>query len=120
MVSIKRFEDIVAWSKSRELTNKMYRTFDGNRDFGFRDQIQRASVSIMNNIAEGYERRSTKDFSRFLVIAKASCGEVRSMLYLAEDLEYISEEKRIELQNLSIEISKLISGFIESIKDYQS
>jgi four helix bundle protein len=120
MASITRFEDIVAWSKSRELTNEIYRAFGANKDFGFKDQIQRASVSIMNNIAEGYERRSTKDFSRFLVIAKASCGEVRSMLYLAEDLVYISAEKRVELQNLSTEISKLISGFIESIKDYHN
>jgi four helix bundle protein len=117
MVSIKRFEDIVAWSKARKLTNEIYRTFSDSRDFGFRDQIQRASVSIMNNIAEGYERRSAKDFSRFLVMAKASCAEVRSMLYLAEDLAYISSEKRAELQNVTVEISMLISGFIKSIKD---
>ena len=112
-MKIEKFEDIIAWKKSKELTIHIYRCFSVNRDFDFKDQIQRASVSIMNNIAEGYERRGDKEFKRFLYIAKGSCGEVRSMLYLSLDLKYISEEKYKFLSDLTIEISKILSGFIK-------
>ena len=110
---IDRFEDIIAWQKSKELTLLVYARFSNNKDYGFRDQIQRASVSIMNNIAEGFERRSTKDFRHFLYMSKASCGEVRSMLYLAKELKYISNKEFEEFYNLSIDISRLLSGFIK-------
>lgn len=112
-MKIKRFEDIIAWQKAKELIVKIYRKFKDTRDFGFKDQIQRASVSIMNNIAEGFERGSDADFKRFLFIAKASCGEVRSMLYLAEELNYFTDIEFKQLSNESIEISKAISGFIK-------
>lgn len=79
-MKIVRFEDIIAWQKAKELTRIIYRLFKPNRDFGFRDQIQRASVSIMNNIAEGYERKGNKEFRNFLYIAKGSCAEVRSII----------------------------------------
>lgn len=115
MTVIKNFEDIIAWQKARQLTNEIYAIFKSSRDFGFRDQIERASVSIMNNIAEGFERRSQKDFLRFLVIAKASCGEVRSLLYLAEDLRYLEQEKAKTLRNFTIDISKLLAKFISSL-----
>lgn len=112
---IKRFEEILSWQKSKDLTISLYKLFKTNKDYSFKDQIQRASVSIMNNIAEGFERGSNKDFIRFLYISRASCGEVRSMLYLAKDLNYISDEKFNELNKQCIEISKLIYGLIQKL-----
>jgi four helix bundle protein len=82
-----RFEDIIAWQKAKELTIQVYQLFENSKDFGFKDQIQRASVSIMNNIAEGFERKTNNEFKQFLFIAKGSCGEVRSMLYLAKEMK---------------------------------
>ncbi len=81
---IDRSEDIIAWQKAKDLTVHIYKIFDSSKDFGFKDQLQRAAVSIMNNIAEGFERKGNKEFSYFLYIAKGSCGEVRSMLILAK------------------------------------
>lgn len=112
---IKRFEDIISWQKSKELTVLIYSLFSESKDFGFRDQIQRASVSIMNNIAEGFERKSNKEFKYFLFIAKGSCGEIRSMLHLAKELEKISENEFTKLYSLSEEISKLLSGLIKKL-----
>lgn len=112
---IQRFEDIISWQKSKELTLLIYSLFSESKDFGFRDQIQRASVSIMNNIAEGFERKSNKEFKQFLFIAKGSCGEVRSMLYLAEELNKISAKDFTKLHSLSVEISKLLSGLIKTL-----
>jgi len=82
-MSIKNFEEIFGWQKAKELTLEIYGLFKNNRDYGFREQIQRASISIMNNIAEGFDRNSNADFKRFLFIARGSCGEVRSMAYIA-------------------------------------
>jgi len=117
---IKRFEDIISWQKSKQLTTNLYDLFRTNKDFSFKDQIQRASVSIMNNIAEGFERGSNRDFVKFLYIARASCGEVRSMLYLSKDLNYISEENFIHLYRLCLEISKLIYRLIQKIYHNQN
>lgn len=114
-MKIERFEDIVAWQKAKRMTAIIYSLFKNNKDYGFRDQIQRASVSIMNNIAEGFERKSNAEFRQFLYIAKGSCGEVRSMIYLAKDLDYISESDFNKVLQESIEISKTISGFIKSL-----
>ncbi len=110
-----RFEDIVAWQKAKILTISVYNLFSNSKDFGFKDQIQRASVSIMNNIAEGFERKSNNEFKQFLFIAKGSCGEVRSMLHLAKELHKISDEVFSNLYNLSKEISKILSGLIKSL-----
>ena len=77
-MKFERFEDIVAWRKAGELTVAVYKAFSESKDFGFRDQIQRASISVMNNIAEGFERQSHNEFKHFLYVAKGSCGEVRS------------------------------------------
>lgn len=112
---IEKFEDIISWQKAKILTIDIYNVFEGSRDFGYKSQIERASVSIMNNIAEGFERKSNKEFRQFLFIAKGSCGEVRSMLYLAKDLNKIEKETFDRLYNLSIEISKLLSGLIKTL-----
>jgi four helix bundle protein len=88
-MNINRFEDIIAWQKARVFINNIYKIFGSCRDFGFRDQILRASISIMNNIAEGFEKRSNKELRKYLNISKGSCGEVRSMLYLAIDVGYL-------------------------------
>lgn len=114
-MKIERFEDIISWQKAKLLTVAVYRLFEKNRDFGFRDQIQRASVSIMNNIAEGFERRGDKEFKHFLYIAKGSCAETRSMLYLALDLNYITDVQLNKLILQTEEISRLLSGLIKSL-----
>ncbi len=114
-MTIEKFEDIIAWQKAKGLTIDVYKQFNSCRDYGFRDQVQRASVSIMNNIAEGFERRGDKEFKHFLFIAKGSCGEVRSMLYLALEFGYLSKDDFNRFYNLSLEISKLLSGFIKAL-----
>lgn len=114
-MKINSFEEIMSWKKAEELTLNIYRDFKTNRDFSFKDQIQRASVSIMNNIAEGFERRGDKEFKHFLFMAKGSCGEVRSLLHLALKLNYIPADNYKKLLDLSIEISKLLSGLIKTL-----
>ncbi len=113
---IEKFEDIVAWQNARILTQDIYALFRLNKDFGFKDQIQRAAVSVMSNIAEGYERQSNKEFAQFLYIAKGSCAEIRSLLCIGRDLKYITEEQFIKLNSTSLVISKLVSGFITYIR----
>ena len=112
---IQKFEDIIAWQKAKDLAKEIYLTFGPLKDFGFRDQITKAAISISNNIAEGFDRGSNADLRRFLYFSMGSCSEVRSMLYIAEELNYISLEKRKLLVEQSSEISKVISGFIKSI-----
>ncbi len=116
MAAIGRFEDILAWQKARVLTREIYGLFRNNKDFGFRDQIERASVSIMNNVAEGFERNGDKEFRNFLFIAKGSCGEVRPMLILAFDLGYIGQNDFQSLSELSIEISKMLHVFMKRLE----
>ena len=93
----------------------MYGIFKNNRDFDFKDQIQSASVSISNNIAGGYERRSNKEFKQFLYIAKGSVGEVRSMSYIALRLQYINQNQFDNLYTKCVEISRLASGLIKTL-----
>ena len=114
-MKIDKFEDILAWQKSKVLTLKVYTSLSNLKDFAFRDQICRASVSIMNNIAEGFERKSDKEFKHLLFIAKGSCGEVRSMLYLAKELNYFKDKEYLYLLNMSIEVSKMLSGLIKTL-----
>ncbi len=111
---IERFEDVVAWQKAKEQSLQVYRYFESSRDFGFRDQVQRASVSVMNNIAEGFERQTNIEFRQFLFIAKGSCAEVRSMLYLAADLKMIDEVKFQKIYQMNIETSRILAGLIKS------
>ena len=112
---IERFEEIISWQKAKLLTLEIYNIFEYQKDFNFKNQIQRSVISIMNNIAEGFERRTNKEFVQFLYIAKGSAGEVRSMLYLAKDLNYITEEQYKKLYDEIIVISKLISNFIKTL-----
>jgi len=114
-MKIEKFEDIISWKKSQDLGVVIYRLFSKNKDFGFKNQIERAVISIGNNIAEGYERKSNKEFKQFLFIAKGSCGEVRSMLYVALRLEYISKNEFDLVISSSEEISKLLSGLIKTL-----
>ena len=117
MAKFSSFEEIISWQKARELNVIIYKVTNSNalfsKDFGLRDQIRRASVSISSNIAEGFERQTTKEFIRFLYIAKASAGEVRSQLYLAFDIKYISAKEFKDLKLKINEVSKLISGLLK-------
>ncbi len=113
---IEQFEDLRIWQKARELVKFVYQNFGILKDYGFRDQIQRASVSVMNNIAEGFERNSNKEFIRFLDFSKSSCGEVRSMSYIAKDLNYINDSKFTKLNEHCISLSKSIASLIRHLK----
>jgi len=114
---MRSFEDIEVWQASRKLVNKIYNVFSSIKDYAFKDQITRAAISIMNNIAEGHERESKKEFSRFLKIAKGSCGEVRSMIIIASDLNYIDNNQTVEFVDQCLNISRQLSGFIKYLND---
>jgi four helix bundle protein len=114
-MKIERFEDIIAWQKAKEICVMIYKSFSELRDFRFRDQIQSASVSVMNNIAEGFERRTNNELRQFLYMAKGSCGELRSMLILANDLKLLKKQEYTDLKNRAEEISRLLSGFIKTL-----
>jgi four helix bundle protein len=114
-MTITSFEEVISWQKAHKLTLELYKIFRESKDFGFKDQILRCSVSIMNNIAEGFERRGDRELRNFLSIAKGSCGELRSMLYLARDLKYISPELFTSFHQEAVAISRLLSGFIRSL-----
>lgn len=115
-MKIQQFEDIFAWQKSQDMAVEIYSIFKSTRDFGFRDQICRAVVSISNNIAEGFDRSTDRDFRRFLFYSIASCSEVKSMLYLAEKLNYLNKEQAATLIARIAEVSKIIRGFINVLK----
>lgn len=116
MAKVEKFEDLKVWQESRILIGFVYDLMSPNKDYGFKDQIQRASISIMNNIAEGFERNSDAEFKRFLDFAKASCGEVRSMLYLAEDLKYITVNEAENLRNRCCFLSGSISNLMKYLR----
>jgi four helix bundle protein len=119
MGKVERFEDLIAWQKARELTKQIYSiTSNGAfaKDFGLKDQIRRASVSIMSNLAEGFERGGRPEFHQFVVIAKGSCAEVRSQLYVALDVEYITHEEFDQLCNLALEVSRLLGGLRSALQ----
>jgi four helix bundle protein len=116
---VERFEDLIAWQKARQLTVEIYRiTAQGEfaRDFGLRDQIRRAAVSVMSNIAEGFDRGSRGEFHQFLVVAKASCAEVRSQLYVALDVGYIVQEIFSNLNSSTDELSRIIGGLRAAVQ----
>ena len=116
---IERFEDLIAWQKARQLAADIYRvSAHGNfsKDFGLRDQIRRAAVSTMSNIAEGFDRGSRSEFHQFLVIAKASCAEVRSQLYVALDVGYIDQETFDTANSSTGELSRIIGGLRAAVQ----
>ena len=113
-MAFKKFEDIIAWQRAQELGVSIYKAFGRSKDFGFRDQICRAAVSVSSNIAEGFERGTDKEFIRFLRIASASCAEVRSLLHLAKQLN-MDSGKSDELIALSQEVSRIIYGLVKSL-----
>jgi four helix bundle protein len=118
MSKIERFEDLIAWQKSRALTRAIYEvTRQGAfaKDFGLAGQIQRAAVSIMSNVAEGFERGGRGEFHQFLSTAKASCAELRSQLYVALDVGYLDQRKFDELLRQAEEVARIIGGLRASI-----
>src|SRR4051812_37671916 len=113
MAKIERFEDLIAWQKARVLTRQIYeatRLPGFSRDFGLMDQIRRASVSVMSNVAEGFERGRPGEFHQFLSTAKASCGEVRSELYVALDAGYVTTPHFQRLMCDAEEVGRIIGG----------
>src|SRR5438034_6231992 len=120
MAKIRKFEDIESWKRARKLANEIYNvTAVGRftRDFGLRDQIRRASISILSNIAEGFERGGDKEFLQFLAVAKGSCGEVRAQLYIAVDQGYLSQDLFERLFDKLNEIGRLISGLMKYLSE---
>lgn len=119
MATIKRFEDIEAWKRARELTREVYRHSKAGlfaRDFALRDQMRRASVSVMSNIAEGFERGGTKEFIQFLAMAKGSVGEIEAQLYVALDQAYINEDEFVFLRRLAEPTKRLIGGLMSYLR----
>lgn len=114
-MKIERFEDIVAWQLGRELIVFLYESLQHCRDYSFRDQIQRASISINNNIAEGFGRKGDKELSRYLKIAKGSSLEVRSMLYVAIDLTYLNQGQFNKAFELTVRIEQTLVKFIRAL-----
>lgn len=118
------FEELIIWQQAKDVARKIYILFQDNRDFGFKDQIQRAAVSIMNNISEGFQRnkfaKDNKQFINFLNIAYGSCAEVRNMLYLAHEITYLSQEDTKELQEKVIGIECKIEVLIKKLQDNQN
>jgi four helix bundle protein len=118
-MKINKFEDIEAWQEARILTNQIYnlnKTGKISKDFGLKDQLQRASVSIMANIAEGFDSRSNNHFINFLSYAYRSTSEVQSLIYVAKDQNYYSLEQFNKLYKLTVKIKGLIGGFIKYLK----
>jgi four helix bundle protein len=115
---VKRFQDLIVWQKSRDLSVAVYRMTAGgpfSRDFGLRDQIRRAAVSVMSNIAEGFGRYSRSELRQYLSIARGSATEVRSQLYLARELGYVAEAEQQTLHELCIEIARMLAALRASI-----
>jgi len=115
---ITRFEDLIAWQKARVLAKEIYAVTAKeafSRDFGLKDQIRRAAVSVMSNMAEGFERNGRSQFHHFLVIAKSSCAEVKSQLYVAADVGYLSEAEFTRLGRMADEVSRITGGLKASV-----
>jgi len=119
MATISKFEDIEAWQLAREMTKVIYAISNEGafaRDFGLRDQIRRASVSIMSNIAEGFERGGDKEFFQFVSLAKGSSGEVRAQLYVALDAGYIDQQTFSQLSDMAAQINRMLAGFMKYLR----
>jgi len=114
---MQKYEELRIWKESRVFVCEIYKMLQNNKDYGFKDQLQRAAISIMNNIAEGFDAGSDKLFIRYLHCAKASCGEVNSVLYLCDDLNYADKEKIIILQEKAYSLSAGIYNLIKHLND---
>jgi len=119
-MSIKTFEDLEIWREGMRVSIKLYEIMRSCKDYGLKDQMQRAAVSIPSNIAEGFERQTNKEFIQFLYIAKGSCGELRTQLSLAKEFKYITDEDSTELISKTRQLSSMISNFIKTRKQIQS
>jgi four helix bundle protein len=121
-MKISRFEDLIAWQKSRELFKIMHKMISQkplSANYPMRDQMTRSSLSVMSNIAEGFDRGGNREFIQFLYVSKGSCSELRSQLFAAKDAGYLSQEDFSTLYNLADEISRIIHGLIEALKRSQ-
>lgn len=114
-MKFERFEDMIVWQKGQDLAVLAYQHLNTLNDHSFKNQFLRACISITNNIAEGFERRSNKEFKQFLFVSKGSSGEVRSMIYLAKRLNYLNDEQSSELYELSLSVSKMLSSLIKTL-----
>jgi four helix bundle protein len=120
VAAIEKFEDLIAWQKSKAFAVKIYSATDEgkfSKDFGLRDQIRRASISIVSNIAEGFERKGNKEFLQFLFYSLGSIAEVKTQLIISFELNYISKEKYDELNDLLVDIQKITKGLVAYLKE---
>ena len=118
MSKIEKFEEIKAWQSAREVVNRIYKISQNEkfrRDYSLGDQIKRASISIMSNIAEGFERGGRGEFHQFLSVAKASCAEVRSLLYVALDIKYIDKTEFRKIMDKAEEVGRIVGGLRASV-----
>jgi four helix bundle protein len=113
-----RFEDLEVWKRSAHLSAEIYRALQGLKDYGFKDQITRSSLSISSNIAEGFEREFPKEGVTFLSYAKGSCGELRSQIHVGMEIGYIEENLGLEWLKESNEISLMLGGLIRTKKSF--
>ena len=123
MATVERFEDLDVWKLSRQMVNEVYSlTNKGgfSKDYGLKDQIRRSGVSVMNNISEGFESRTVNMFIEYLGRAKGSCGETRSMLYVALDQKYISKDEFKSFYELCSNISSKLYRFMKYLESYDS
>jgi four helix bundle protein len=114
--TVTRFEDLSVWQKAQDLSCNIYKIFHGVKDYAFKDQICRASVSISSNIAEGFDRRTSKEYLRFLEIARTSANEVKSLLYLSSRLNFISQEEKETFLNDCEIIIRMLVGLMKAIE----
>ncbi len=118
-MSVRYFEDFEVWKLAREITKQIYdiiKRRDFSKDHGLVDQIRRASISVMSNISEGFERGGNREFQQFLYIAKGSCGEMRCHLYVALDQNYITEKETLEIFEKLKKLSIMLNNLIQSLK----
>ena len=119
MAVVRRFEDLEVWIAAKDASVMIYKITENEslrKDFGLKDQIRRASISVISNIAEGFERNGNKECIQFLSIAKGSAGEVRAQLYIIKELNFINEEEFVLLYEKVTQVSKMLSGFINYLK----
>jgi four helix bundle protein len=119
-MSTAQFEDLDIWKEGMRVTLQVYETIKSCKDFAFKDQIQRAAVSVPSNISEGFERQTNKEFIQFLYIAKGSCGELRTQIYLGYQLKYIDKKNYTDLLKKTKLLSIMLGNFIKARKKFTS